>query len=103
MSRHIFARRVLSFILPAVVVAQVWAAQAPKLVAAVSSDRYHVSTCKIAQKIHPDDLIVFKTPEEAWAADLMPCKKCNPPVPKGKEHLQKTNFGPRQTYAEEES
>ena len=52
-----------------------------KLVAANYSDRYHVASCKIAQKIHPDDLVVYKNPEEAVAAGLAPCKKCNPPVP----------------------
>ena len=52
-----------------------------KLVAAYYSDRYHVASCQIAQKIHPDDLVVYKSPEEALAAGLVPCKKCNPPVP----------------------
>ena len=52
-----------------------------KIVAAYYSDRYHVASCKIAQKIHPDDLVTYKAPEEAVAAGLVPCKKCNPPVP----------------------
>ena len=78
-----------------------FAAQAPRLVASSYSDRYHVSTCKIAQKIHPEDLITFKSPEEAWAADLVPCKKCNPPVPAGKEHAQKANFSSKWTDADD--
>ena len=66
-----------------------------KLVASNYSDRYHLSTCKIAQKIHEDELVVFKTPEEAWAAGYVPCKICNPPVPKGKENRPKYSFGSR--------
>ena len=65
----------------------------PKLVASNYSDRYHLSTCKIAQKIHEDELVIFKTPEEAWEAGYLPCKKCKPQVPKGKENTQKFNFG----------
>jgi len=55
-------------------------AEEPKFVASQWSDRYHWSSCKIAQKIDPRDLIVFKTPEEATATGLVPCKKCNPPT-----------------------
>ena len=65
------------------------------MVASNYSDRYHVSTCKIAQKIHEDELIVFKTPEEAWDAGYIPCKKCHPPVPKGREQQPKYNFSKR--------
>jgi methylphosphotriester-DNA--protein-cysteine methyltransferase len=57
-----------------------FAADSPKLVASNYSDRYHRADCKIAQKIHKDELIEFKTPEEAIAAGLVPCKKCNPPT-----------------------
>ena len=62
-----------------------------QLVAAYYSDRYHVASCKIAQKIHPDDRVYYKNPEEAAAAGLVPCKKCNPPVPAGTEK-PKQNF-----------
>ena len=55
-------------------------AEEAKIVASQLSDRYHLSTCKIAKKIDPRDLIVFKTPEEAVATGLNPCKKCNPPT-----------------------
>lgn len=69
---------------------------AQKLVAADYSDRYHVSTCKIVQKIPPEHLLTFATPEEAWEADLAPCKKCNPPVPAGKE-IRGSNFSSKNT------
>ena len=70
------------------------AGAAEKLVAADYSDRYHRSTCKIVQKIPAEHLLTFATPEEAWEAGLVPCKKCNPPVPAGKE-LRGANFGSR--------
>lgn len=49
-------------------------------VASNYSDRYHSPDCKIAGKIGPDELVRFATPEEAVAAELVPCKKCNPPA-----------------------
>ena len=55
-------------------------AEEPKLVASQWSDRYHQFACKIAKKIDPRDLMVFKTPEEATGMGLVPCKKCNPPT-----------------------
>ena len=51
-----------------------------KIVASNYSDRYHLSSCKVAQKIPPEELLIFATPEEALATDLVPCKKCNPPT-----------------------
>ena len=72
-----------------------------KLVAAYYSDRYHVASCKIAKKIHPDDLVVYKSPEEAVEAGLVPCKKCNPPVPKDKTNAQKFNFGSKKKNADD--
>ena len=88
------AHRVFLTLLLASAAGQVsaWASSQPRLVASSYSDRYHLSTCKIAQKIPPDELVVFKTPEEAFAADLVPCRKCNPPVPKGTEKRSKYNF-----------
>jgi len=81
-------------------------ADAAKLVAAAYSDRYHLPSCKIAQKIAPEDLKTFNTPEEAVAAGFVPCRKCNPPVPKdyrrrrpileaGKVAIQVRNAGER--------
>ena len=62
-----------------------------KLVAASYSDRYHLPSCKIAQKIAPEDLKKFNSPEEAVAAGFIPCKKCSPPV--SKDYMRgKMNF-----------
>lgn len=58
-------------------------ASEPKLVASSLSDRYHRSTCKVAQKIRKEDLIVYPTPEAAIEAGLDPCKKCYPPTSSG--------------------
>ena len=72
-----------------------WAAK-ETLVAANYSDRYHRSTCKVVNKIDPQDLVTYTTPEDAWKAGLRPCKKCNPPVPEGAEYETRGfNFGPR--------
>ena len=89
--------RCLFFLVCAAIVLSNGAARAEdvKLVASNSSDRYHLSTCKIAQKIREEELIIFKTPEEAWEAGYVPCKICMPPVPKGKENKQRYGFGPR--------
>ena len=96
MNRRILNNSVISWLAVTLFLsAQAWAASPPKLVAASYSDRYHLSTCKIAQQISADDLIVFNTPEEAWEAGLVPCKKCNPPVPKGKEPAGHLNFSSR--------
>ncbi len=48
------------------------------VVASNYSDRYHVPSCKIASKIPKEELLVFKSPAEAEAAGLLPCKKCHP-------------------------
>ena len=71
----------------------------PKLVASNYSDRYHLSTCKIAQKIPAEELLNFASPEQAFEAGYSPCKKCRPPVPKGKENLQKYSFSSKSRKA----
>ena len=67
------------------------AAEPTNVVASSYSDRYHLPSCKIAQKIAPEDLLVFNSPEEAAAKGFVPCKKCNPPAPKGMAE-PKSNF-----------
>lgn len=65
-----------------------WAGQAfssgPELVASQYSDRYHRISCKVAQKIRSQDRVYYNTPEEALAAGLDPCKKCDPPEQSGR-------------------
>ena len=51
-----------------------------KLVVSKNSDKYHLDTCAIAQKIDAANKITFNTPEEAIKAGYSPCKVCNPPT-----------------------
>lgn len=44
-----------------------------------NSNKYHYPTCKWAQKIKPQNLVKFNSPEEAIKAGYIPCKVCNPP------------------------
>ena len=48
------------------------------VVASNYSDRYHIPSCKIASKIPKEELLIFKSPVEAEATGLLPCKKCHP-------------------------
>lgn len=43
-----------------------------------NSNKYHYPDCKWAQKINPDNLVKFKTPEDAVKANYVPCKVCKP-------------------------
>lgn len=45
-----------------------------------SSNKYHYTTCKWAQKILPENLVTFNSPEEAMKSGYMPCKVCKPPM-----------------------
>ena len=51
-----------------------------KYVGSKNSDKYHFPTCRSAQKIKPDNLVTFKSAQEAKAAGYVPCKVCKPPV-----------------------
>jgi len=42
------------------------------------SNVYHLPSCRWAQKITPEHLIVFKSREEAEKAGYRPCKVCKP-------------------------
>ena len=48
------------------------------VIASRYSDRYHLPSCKIVEKISPEEKIVFRSPEEAVKAGFGPCKKCHP-------------------------
>ena len=49
-----------------------------QVVASNYSDRYHEPTCKIVEKITPQEKVTFDSPEEAQGAGYGPCKKCHP-------------------------
>jgi len=53
-------------------------AQEYKYAASKNSDIFHYIDCSYVKKIKPEDLILFKTREEAIASGRRPCKKCKP-------------------------
>ncbi|MGE5586269.1 MAG: Ada metal-binding domain-containing protein [Bacillota bacterium] len=46
--------------------------------ASAKSDKFHYLWCKWAKEIKPENLIVFKSREEAVEAGYVPCKVCKP-------------------------
>ena len=51
-----------------------------KYVGSSKSNKYHYPTCEWASKIHPDNLVTFKSAKEALDAGYIPCKVCRPPT-----------------------
>jgi micrococcal nuclease len=51
-----------------------------KYVGSKKSDKYHYPSCKWAQKIKPENLVIFTSAEEALKAGYVPCKVCRPPM-----------------------
>ena len=49
-----------------------------KYAASKNSDIFHYIDCSYVKKIKPEDLVLFKTREEAIASGRRPCKKCKP-------------------------
>ena len=49
-----------------------------KYAASKKSDVFHYVGCSYVKKIKPENLILFKTREEAIASGRRPCKKCKP-------------------------
>ncbi len=54
------------------IAAEVWGSK--------NSNKYHNPSCRWAQKIKPQNLIKFNSPEEASKSGYIPCKVCRPPV-----------------------
>jgi len=48
--------------------------------ASKNSNKYHYPSCEWAQRISKQNLIIFKSPEDAVRAGYVPCKVCRPPV-----------------------
>ncbi len=44
-----------------------------------TSNKYHYPTCKWAQRIRPERLIIFKSVKEAQERHYIPCPACKPP------------------------
>jgi hypothetical protein len=49
-----------------------------KYAASKDKEVFHYITCSYVSKIKPENLILFKTREEAIASGRRPCKKCSP-------------------------
>ena len=58
----------------------VTSANAAELWGSKNSNKYHYPTCRWAQKIYPNNLVKFNSPEEATKAGYVPCKVCKPPL-----------------------
>ena len=52
----------------------------PYFVGSKNSEVYHYPSCRYVEKIKPEHLIYFDTPEEAIEAGYRPCKVCSPPT-----------------------
>jgi hypothetical protein len=50
-----------------------------KYVGSAKSNKYHHLSCEWALKIHPENLVTFKSAKEALDARYIPCKVCRPP------------------------
>ena len=51
-----------------------------KYVGSAKSNKYHYPSCEWALKIHPDNLVTFKSAKEALDVGYVPCKVCRPPT-----------------------
>lgn len=49
-----------------------------KFVGSKSSDKYHTCDCKYAQKIKPENLVCFRSREEAESEGRISCSLCSP-------------------------
>ena len=52
--------------------------QGYKYAASKDSEVFHYISCSYVSKIKPENLILFKTREEAIDSDRRPCKRCKP-------------------------
>lgn len=53
-------------------------AQSQTYVGSSNSNKYHLSTCRWAQKINGKNKITFKSKKEAESKGYQPCKVCKP-------------------------
>jgi hypothetical protein len=49
-----------------------------ELIGSSTSKKYHLSACRFASKIKPDNKISFESIEDAKRQGYLPCKVCNP-------------------------
>jgi methylphosphotriester-DNA--protein-cysteine methyltransferase len=51
-----------------------------KYVGSSKSNKYHYPDCKWARKISSNNMVTFKSAQEALKAGYVPCKVCKPPA-----------------------
>lgn len=51
---------------------------AGEYLASKNSSKYHDPSCKLAQKIKPENMVTFKSADEAANKGYDPCKRCLP-------------------------
>lgn len=71
-------RALYAFLAIAFIATSAFAVATPQFVASKESDAFHLSTCKMAQKIKPSNAVYFNTRDEAIKAGHRPCKICKP-------------------------
>ena len=52
-----------------------------KVVASKEAEKYHFPSCKAAARIKKENLVEYKSPEEAAKDKKTPCGTCKPPEP----------------------
>lgn len=72
MKRILAVSTILFFLVPYAVGAEFWGSK--------NSNKYHYPDCRWAQKIKPNNLVKFSSPEEAIKSGYIPCKVCRPPA-----------------------
>lgn len=76
---------VIVVILAAIVALYLWSSRPVSQPQAIlcgsrQSNKYHYPSCSAAQRIHPENLVWFSSPEEARSRGYVPCKICRPPL-----------------------
>ena len=56
-------------------------ASAAEFLGSKNSNKYHSLSCTHAQRIKPQNLVIFISPEDAVKSNYVPCKVCKPPLP----------------------
>lgn len=74
-----YKRLAVLFLIVTFLLASIAMAADYKYVGSKKSDKYHYPDCKWAKKIKPENLVTFKSAEEALKAGYVPCKVCRPP------------------------
>lgn len=84
MKKYLVLLSIFLLFIPSAFSSEFWASK--------NSNKYHYPDCRWAQKIKPNNLIKFNSPEAATKAGYIPCKVCRPPVFSKSELKTNDNF-----------